>query len=192
MLRTSSPCYRCTTAVAKFAAVTAIFLLLREICDRKKLSWNGNFICFGLGLSPRNETKQWEFQNCPCWTTMMLLWKYWRSHSFTHMKFLVRYKHAHSFCRSVLSEYHGSFMRCSAAFVLLRLLRNFVERFCLLKKHDCKNPECVNLSFKELVHVKRKSFGNPCFSYHELQALAFSEFKKSVGREYIGKEPRRK
>ena len=34
----SSPCYRCTTAVAKFAAVTAIFLLLSEICDRKKLS----------------------------------------------------------------------------------------------------------------------------------------------------------
>ena len=112
---------------------------------------SGNFICFGLGLSPRNETKQWEFQNCPCWTTTVLLWKYWRCHSFTHMKFLVCYKHAHSFCRSVLSEYHGSFMRCSAAFVLLRLLRNFVERFCLLKKHDCKNPECVNLSFKELM-----------------------------------------
>ena len=37
VLRTSSPCYRCTTAVAKFAAVTAIFLLLSEICDRKKL-----------------------------------------------------------------------------------------------------------------------------------------------------------
>ena len=34
----SSPCYRCTTAVAKFAAVTAIFRLLSEICDRKKLS----------------------------------------------------------------------------------------------------------------------------------------------------------
>ena len=43
------------------------------------------------------------------------------------------------------------FMRSSAAFVLLRLLRSFVERFYLSKKHDCKNPECVNLSFKELV-----------------------------------------
>ena len=31
VLRISSPCYRCTTAVAKFAAVTAIFLLLSEI-----------------------------------------------------------------------------------------------------------------------------------------------------------------
>ena len=67
------------------------------------------------------------------------------------MKFLVRYKHAHSFCRSVLSEYHGFFMRSSAAFVLLRLLRRFVEQFYLSKKHDCKNLECVNLSFKKLV-----------------------------------------
>ena len=45
----------------------------------------------------------------------------------------------------------GFFMRSSAAFVLLRLLRRFVERFYLLKKLDCKNPECVNLSFKELM-----------------------------------------
>ena len=86
----------------------------------------------------------------------------------THMKFLVRYKHAHSFCRSVLSEYHGFFMRSSAAFVLLRLLRRFVEQFYLSKKQDCKNPECVNLLFKEQVHVKRKSFGNPCFGYQVL------------------------
>ena len=76
------------------------FCWVRYVTERN-FSENGNFICFGLGLSLRNETKQWEFQNCPCWTTMVLLWKYWRSHSFTHMKFLVRYKHAHSFCRSV-------------------------------------------------------------------------------------------
>ena len=112
---------------------------------------NGNFNCFGLGLSPRNVTKQWEFQNCRCFATMLLLWKYWRSHSFTHMKFFVRYKHAHLFCRCVLREYHGLFLHRSAAFFVLRLLRSFVERFYLSKKHDCKNPECVNLSFKELV-----------------------------------------
>ena len=76
------------------------FCWVRYVTERN-FSENGNFICFGLGLSPRNETKQWEFQNYPCWTTMVLLWKYWLSHSFTHMKFLVRYKHAHSFCRSV-------------------------------------------------------------------------------------------
>ena len=76
------------------------FCWVRYVTERN-FSENGNFICFGLGLSPRNETKQWEFQNYPCWTTMVLLWKYWRCHSFTHMKFLVRYKHAHSFCRSV-------------------------------------------------------------------------------------------
>ena len=43
------------------------------------------------------------------------------------------------------------FMRSSAALVLLRLLRRFVEQFYLSKKHDCKNLECVNLSFKKLV-----------------------------------------
>ena len=52
---------------------------------------NGNFVCFGSGLSPRNETKQWEFQKCRCCASMVLLWKYCRFHSFTHMKFLVRY-----------------------------------------------------------------------------------------------------
>ena len=34
--------------------------------------------------------------------------------------------------------YHGLFLRSSAAFVVLRILRSFVERFYLLKKHDCK------------------------------------------------------
>ena len=67
------------------------------------------------------------------------------SHDGVAMEILM---HAHSFCRSVLSEYHGFFMRSSAAFVLLRLLRSFVERFYLSKKYDCKNSECVNLSFK--------------------------------------------
>ena len=153
MLRTSSPCYRCTTAVAKFAAVTAIFPLFSEICDRDRFEGdfpeNGNFNCFGLGLSPRNVTKQWEFQNCRCFATMLFLWKYWRSHSFTHMKFFVRYKDAQLFCRCVLREYHGLFLHRSAAFFVLRLLRSFVERFYLQKKHDCKTRSV------SIYHLKR-------------------------------------
>ena len=104
----------------------------------RKLSWKRQLYLFWFGPIPRNETKQWEFQNCRCFATMVLLWKYWRSHSFTNMEFLMRYKHVHLFCRCVLREYHGLFLRSSAAFVVLRILRSFVERFYLLKKHDCK------------------------------------------------------
>ena len=35
-------------------------------------------------------------------------------------------------------EYHVLLTRSSAAFVVLRLLRSFLERSYLLKKHDCK------------------------------------------------------
>ena len=68
----------------------------------------------------------------------------------------------------------------------IKVAQKFCRTVLLIKGKKTRSVSIYHLS------VKRKSFGNPCFSYQVLWALAFSEFKKSVGREYIGREPRRK
>ena len=52
-----------STSVPKFTLVATIFFLLSEMC-RMKFDRNfpekDNLICFGLGLSLRNENKLWH------------------------------------------------------------------------------------------------------------------------------------
>ena len=138
MLRTSSPCYRCTTAVAKFAAVTAIFLLLSEIREGgglketflKTATLSVLVWAYPREMKPNNE----NFKIA----AVLPRWCYYGNIDVPIPLRIWNFSCVTSMRTYFAAVYHGLFLRSSAAFVVLRILRSFVERFYLLKKHDCK------------------------------------------------------